>query len=131
MELVNGIQAFPYKNLPQNSALLKEAVESTLLLLYPFVPHFCEELWESIGHDGGIEKAGWPSFDEEAAADEELLIVVQVNGKLRGRVVVSADSSEELVKSIAFADEKVATFLEGKTPRKIIYVPGKLLNIVL
>ena len=131
MELVNGIQAFPYKNLPQNSALLKEAVESTLLLLYPFVPHFCEELWESIGHDGGIEKAGWPSFNEEAAADEELLIVVQVNGKLRGRVVVSADSSEELVKSIAFADEKVATFLEGKTPRKIIYVPGKLLNIVL
>ena len=131
MELVNGIQAFPYKNLPQNSALLKEAVESTLLLLYPFVPHFCEELWESIGHDGGIEKAGWPSFDEEAAADEELLIVVQVNGKLRGRVVVSADSSEELVKSIAFADEKVATFLEGKTPRKVIYVPGKLLNIVL
>ena len=131
MELVNGIQAFPYKNLPQNSALLKEAVESTLLLLYPFVPHFCEELWESIGHDGGIEKAGWPSFDEEAAADEELLIVVQVNGKLRGRVVVSADSSEELVKNIAFADEKVATFLEGKTPRKIIYVPGKLLNIVL
>jgi len=131
MELVNGIQAFPYKNLPQNSALLKEAIESTLLLLYPFVPHFCEELWENTGHAGGIENVGWPSFDEDAAADEELLIVVQVNGKLRGRVIVPADSSEESVKSIALADEKVVAFLEGKSPRKIIYVPGKLLNIVL
>lgn len=131
MELVNGIQAFSAKNLPQNSALLREALESTLLLLYPFVPHFSEELWEIIGHEGGIEKAGWPEFDAEAAADEELLIVVQVNGKLRGRVTVPTDSSEESVKSIAFADEKVLAYLEGKTPRKIIYVPGKLLNIVV
>jgi len=131
MELVNGIQAFPHKNLPQNSALLREAVESTLLLLYPFVPHFSEELWEKTGHAGGIEKAGWPSFDEEAAADEELLIVVQVNGKLRGRVTVPADASEESVRSIACADEKVLAYLEGKLPRKIIYVPGKLLNIVV
>jgi leucyl-tRNA synthetase len=131
MELVNGIQAFPGKNLPQNSALLREAVESTLLLLYPFVPHFSEELWEKTGHAGGIERAGWPSFDAEAAADEELLIVVQVNGKLRGRVVVPAESTEEAVRKVAFADERVAAFLEGTAPRKIIYVPGKLLNIVV
>ncbi len=131
MELVNGIQAFPQKNLPQNGALLREAIESTLLLLYPFVPHFTEELWEKIGHTGGIEEAGWPVFDEEAAADEELLIVVQVNGKLRGRVTVPVDATEESVKSLAFADDKVTTHLEGKTPRKIIYVPGKLLNIVV
>jgi len=131
MELVNGIQAFSPKNLPQNSALLKEALESTLLLLYPFVPHFSEELWERIGHEGGIEKAGWPEFDEEAAADEELLVVVQVNGKLRGRITVAADSSEESVKSAVFADDKVMSYLDGKTPRKIIYVPGKLVNIVV
>jgi leucyl-tRNA synthetase len=131
MELVNAIQAFSQKNLPQNSALLREALESTLLLLYPFVPHFTEELWERIGHDGGIEKAGWPAYDEEAAADEELLIVVQVNGKLRGRITVAADAAEEAVKGVVFADEKVMSYLDGKTPRKIIYVPGKLVNIVV
>jgi len=131
MELVNGIQAFTQKKLPQNGALLREAIESTLLLLYPFVPHFSEELWEKTGHVGGIELSGWPSFDAEAAADEELLIVVQVNGKLRGRVTVSVDASEESVKSLAFADERVTAHLEGKAPKKIIYVPGKLLNIVV
>ena len=93
------IQAFAPKNLPENSSLLREALESTLLLLYPFVPHFSEELWEKCGHKGGIELAGWPDYDEDAAADEELLIVVQVNGKLRGRITVPVDASEESVKS--------------------------------
>jgi leucyl-tRNA synthetase len=131
MELVNGVQAFSAKNLPENSALLKEALESTLLLLYPFVPHFSEELWERLGHAGGIELAGWPSFDAEAAADEELLIVVQVNGKLRGRITVPVDAAEDVVKAAAMADERVAPYLEGKSPRKVIYVPGKLLNVVV
>lgn len=131
MELVNAVHSFSPKNLPQNGPLLREALESTLLLLYPFVPHFSEELWEKTGHEGGIEKAGWPSYDQEAAADEELLIVVQVNGKLRGRVTVPVDAGEDSVKSVAFADEKVTAFLEGKAPKKVIYVPGKLLNIVV
>jgi leucyl-tRNA synthetase len=131
MELVNGIHGFTPKNRPENSALLREALESTLLLLYPFVPHFCEELWEKCGHKGGVELVGWPSYDQEAAADEELLIVVQVNGKLRGRITVPVDAAEEAVKAGALADERVMTYLEGKTPRKIIYVPGKLLNIVV
>jgi len=131
MELVNGIQAFAPKNLPENSALLREALESTLLLLYPFVPHFSEELWEKCGHEGGIELAGWPDYDRDAAADDELLIVVQVNGKLRGRITVPVDASEESVKAGALADDKVMVHLEGKSPRKIIYVPGKLLNIVV
>lgn len=131
MELVNAIHAFSPKNRPENSPLLREALESTLLLLYPFVPHFCEELWEKCGHRGGIELAGWPAYDQEAAADEELLIVVQVNGKLRGRITVPVDAAEEVVKAGALADEKVMAYLEGKSPRKIIYVPGKLLNIVV
>jgi leucyl-tRNA synthetase len=131
MELVNAIQSFAPKNLPENGPLLREALESTLLLLYPFVPHFCEELWEKTGHEGGMEKTGWPSFDQEAAADEELLIVVQVNGKLRGRITVPTDAGEDTVKSAAFADDRVLAFLEGKTPKKVIYVPGKLLNIVV
>ena len=131
MELVNAVHSFASKNSPENSALMKEAIESTLLLLYPFVPHFAEELWEMAGHNGGIEAAGWPSFDEEAAADEELLIVVQVNGKLRGRITVSVDADEASVKAAAFADEKVLVHLDGNPPRKVIYVPGKLLNIVV
>jgi leucyl-tRNA synthetase len=131
MELVNGIQAFTPKNLPQNAAVLKESLESTLLLLYPFVPHFSEELWETTGHSGGIELAGWPGFDEEAAADDELLIVVQVNGKLRSRITVPVDAAEAFVKESALADEKVVQFLQESVPRKVIYVPGKLVNIVV
>jgi len=131
MELVNGIHAFTPKDLPENGPLLRESLVSTLLLLYPFVPHFCEELWESIGHAGGIEQAGWPAYDADAAADEELLIVVQVNGKLRGRITVAVGASEDAVKKSALADERVVQYLDGKSPRKVIYVPGKLLNIVV
>jgi leucyl-tRNA synthetase len=131
MELVNAIYAFEPKNAPEHAAVLKEAVESVVLLLTPFVPHVTEELWESLGNRGGIEAAGWPSFDPEAAVDEEHLIVVQVNGKLRGKITVAADATEELVKASALADEKVTPWLEGKQVRKVVYVPGKLLNIVV
>jgi leucyl-tRNA synthetase len=100
-------------------------------MLAPFVPHFSEELWESIGHAGGIERAGWPSYDPAAAVDEELLIVVQVNGKLRGKITVPVGMSEGDVKALAMADERVQAHLAGQTIRKVIYVPGKLLNVVV
>lgn len=131
MELVNAIQAFEPKNAPGNGPVLKEALESVVLLLAPFVPHFAEELWEGLGHGDGIDVAGWPIVDEAATVDEELLIVVQVNGKLRGKVTVPASAAEDEVKASALADPKVVSFIEGKTVRKIIYVPGKLLNIVV
>ena len=131
MELVNAIQAFEPKNAPGNGPVLKEALESVVLLLAPFVPHFSEELWEGLGHGDGIDVAGWPTVDEAATVDEELLIVVQVNGKLRGKVTVAASAGEDEVKASALADPKVVSFIEGKTVRKIIYVPGKLLNIVV
>ncbi|CAG0960984.1 leucyl-tRNA synthetase [Geobacteraceae bacterium] len=131
MELVNAIYAFEPKNAPGNGPVLTEAIESVVLMLSPFVPHVAEELWESLGHKGGVEAAGWPSFDPAAAVDEEFLIVVQVNGKLRGKVTIAVDATEEQVKAAAFADEKVKPWLEGKQLRKAIYVPGKLLNIVV
>jgi len=131
MELVNAIQAFEPRNAPENGPVLTEAIESVVLMLSPFVPHVAEELWEALGHQGGVEAAGWPAFDPAAAVDEELLIVVQVNGKLRGKVTVAAGASEEQVKAAAFEDEKVKPWLEGKQLRKAIYVPGKLLNIVV
>ena len=131
MELVNAIQAFEPKNGDGNAPVLKEALESVVRLLAPFVPHFAEELWEGLGHSGGIDAAGWPAVDQAATIDDELLIVVQVNGKLRGKVTVSASASEDEVKASALADAKVNSFIEGKAVRKVIYVPGKLLNIVV
>jgi leucyl-tRNA synthetase len=131
MELVNSIFAFDPKNHPANAPVLKEAVESVILLLEPFVPHICEELWESLGHSGGIEASGWPSFDAEAAVEDELLIVVQVNGKLRGKITVEASAAEGDVKAAALNNDKVKSFMDGKSVKKVIYVPGKLVNIVV
>ncbi len=130
MELVNSIFAFEPKAHPANRTVLKEAVESVVLLLEPFVPHICEELWECLGYQGGVEAAGWPSFDEAAAADEELLIIVQVNGKLRGKITVDASAKEDEIKAAALADERVKSFTDGKAVKKVVCVPGKLVNIV-
>ncbi len=130
MELVNTLQAFEPKNHPVNAPVLKEALESVVLLLAPFVPHVAAELWEALGHGDGVEQAGWPPFDPSVAADEELLVVVQVNGKLRGKITVPVSAGESEVKDAALTDVRVKPFLEGKSVRKIIYVPGKLVNIV-
>ncbi len=131
MELVNSISSFESKKDPSCAPVLKEALEAVVLLLAPFVPHITEELWEGLGHEGGIGAASWPLYDANAIVEDELTIVVQVNGKLRGKVMVDAAATEEQVRSAALADEKVVAHMEGKTVRKIIYVPGKLLNIVV
>jgi len=131
MELVNAIQAFSQKSAPENVAVVREAVESVVRLLAPFVPHFAEELWSEIGHEGTLEAAGWPGYDAEAAVDEEVTVVIQVNGKLRSKLMVAPDIQEEAAKSAALADEKVQPFLEGKSVKKVVYVPGKLVNIVV
>ncbi len=131
MELVNAIQAFEPKNDPLNAPVLREALESVVLLLAPFVPHVSSELWEILGHEGGVEKAGWPGFDPAAVVDEELLVVVQVNGKLRGKITVPASAAEATVREAAFVDSRVKPFVEGKEVKKVIVVPGKLVNIVV
>jgi len=131
MELVNAIQALNGKGAPENVAVVREAVESVVRLLTPFVPHFAEELWVELGHEGGLEQAGWPKYDAEATVDEELTVVVQVNGKLRSKLIVAPDVQEEAVRAAALADDKVQIFLEGKSVKKVVYVPGKLVNIVV
>lgn len=131
MELVNAISAFEQKHDAVYAPVVREALESAVLLLAPFVPHITEELWEGLGHSGGINEAVWPAWDPAALVEDELLIVVQVNGKLRGKVTVPAGIDEEQVRILAFADEKVKPYLEGVTVKKSIYVPGKLLNIVV
>lgn len=129
MELVNGISAFPDKEgAPE---VMREAIESVVRLLSPFVPHICEELWQDLGYEESLEASGWPVWDEEALVADSLLIVVQVNGKVRGKVTVSADADNESVEATALADANVARFIEGKTVRKVIVVPGRLVNVVV
>ncbi|MGK2944499.1 MAG: leucine--tRNA ligase [Desulfuromonadales bacterium] len=129
MELVNGISTAPDKNAAPE--VLREAVETVVRLLSPFVPHICEELWQSLGYEASLEESGWPVWDESALVADTLLIVVQVNGKVRGKVTVPADADKESVEATALADANVIRFIEGKSVRKVIVVPGRLVNLVV
>jgi leucyl-tRNA synthetase len=111
-------------------AALKESVEALVLMLSPFVPHFAEELWERLGHGGGVVAAGWPSFDEAVAKAEEVEYAVQVNGKVRARVTVAADAPDADIVAAATAHPQVQAFTAGKTIRKTLVVRGRLVGIV-
>ena len=101
-----------------------------LLLLFPFAPHVTSEMWEQSGFGGDISTQPLPEFDPAALAKSEVELVLQVNGKIRSKLVVASDASEADVKSAALADEKVQTHLQGREPKKVIYVAGKLVNVV-
>jgi leucyl-tRNA synthetase len=123
--------AVPAAERPATQAVLREAIEALILMLSPFTPHMAEELWEQIGRTGGIVFAPWPAFDPEVARADEVVIPVQVNGKVRGRVTVPADSSEDAVREAALADPAVAAHVAGKTLVKVIVAGGKLVSIVV
>lgn len=129
MELLNHLQKAP-QNEAQDVALMREGVEAIVRLLNPITPHVCHTLWQLLGHDSEIEHAGWPVADKRALVEDEKLIVVQVNGKVRAKITVAADASKDLVESMAIGQPNVQQFTEGKTIRKVIVVPGKLVNIV-
>jgi leucyl-tRNA synthetase len=133
MELVNELYAVESEiaggNFP--AEVLAEAQRKLVLLLAPFAPYLAAELWEVLGEKDSILRHPWPEYDPALAKEEEIEYAVQVNGKLRGHVVVPADSPEELVRERAFADEKVRVSLDGKEVVKTIVVPGKLVNIVI
>ncbi|MBC7961735.1 MAG: leucine--tRNA ligase [Steroidobacteraceae bacterium] len=130
MELLNTLQSSEQVS-RQSAAVMKEALESVVLLMAPFVPHITEELWQRMGNKVPLSGSAWPEYDRDAVVDEEVLVVVQVNGKLRSKVTVAAGTGEEELKALALADEKVLLFTEGKAVRKVICVPGKLINIVV
>lgn len=115
----------------QDRALTQEVLSKVVLMLYPITPHIGFALWQALGGTGTVDEAQWPSADTAALVEDEKLVVVQVNGKVRGKITVAADATEEQVKTQAFADPAVIKFMDGKEVRKAIYVPGKLLNLVV
>ncbi|MDF2179341.1 leucine--tRNA ligase [Aliiglaciecola sp. CAU 1673] len=129
MELTNHLQKAPQES-AQDKAVMREGVTALVALLNPITPHICHVLWQDLGHTKGVEHSPWPELDEAALVEDEKLIVVQVNGKLRAKITVAADASEEQVKALAMQEDNVHQHLDGKTLRKVIYVPGKLLNMV-
>ena len=112
-------------------AIPKEYVEGFVKLLSPIAPHVAEELWEKLGHSGTITYATWPTYDESKMVDDEVEIVVQVKGKVRTKLVVSKDSTKEELEAAALADESIQKAAEGKEIRKVIAIPGKLVNVVI
>ncbi|MCL1043096.1 leucine--tRNA ligase [Shewanella marisflavi] len=129
MELMNRLQKAPMES-EQDRALMQEALCAVVRLLYPIIPHTSFELWQALGHEEAIENVLWPDVDESALVEDSKLIIVQVNGKLRAKITVAADADKETVEAAGMAEEGVLKHTEGKTVRKVIYVPGKLLNIV-
>jgi leucyl-tRNA synthetase len=146
MELVNELYAFCGKAQCVPSAddpdrvgeverastvsVLKEAVEALVRMLSPFAPHMAEELWEALGHADGVVAAGWPEFDEAVAKAEEIVVPVQVNGKLRGRLTVPVDTSEDRLRELALADPQVQSHINGRSVKKVVVARGRLVSIV-
>ena len=131
MKMLNGIETDEARS---NTPLLFEAISILLRTLYPLAPHVTHALWVELGFarkQGDLMDTAWPAVDEGALKQDEIEIVVQVNGKLRGRITVPATADQAAVQAIALADEKVLKFVEGKPVRKVIYVPGKLANLVV
>ncbi|MFP4137570.1 MAG: leucine--tRNA ligase [Halomonas sp.] len=130
MELTNALGRFDDTS-PRGLAVAREAVEACVLLLAPIIPHACHALWAALGHRAPVIDARWPAVDEAALARDTIELVVQVNGKLRARIEVEADADKSAIESQALAAENVQRHTEGKTVRKVIVVPGKLVNIVV
>jgi len=129
MELLNDLGKFDDSS-DQGRALVQEALESIVLMLSPIVPHIAHSLWHVLGHSDAVIDQAWPECDESALEQDSIELVIQVNGKLRGHIKVAADASRESIEELAIGNENVQRFVEDKTIRKIIVVPGKLINVV-
>ena len=133
MELVNDLYAFTEKGerTAQAGLVMREALEALVLMLAPFAPHTAEELWERFGHGGGLAAARWPAYDAEAAKAEAVVVPVQVNGKVRGRVTVAPDATETEMREAALAEPAVRAHLDGKEVVKVVVAPGRLVSLVV
>ena len=133
MELYNALNAAAQSGNRSGGAagVIKQGLETMIVLLAPFVPHVASELWEQLGHRERLDQVPWPEYSEAALEEERLLIVVQVNGKVRGKITVPADVTQEYIETDALADPKVQGFLDGKKVQRVVYVPRRLVNIVV
>ncbi len=130
MELLNAVAKYELRD-AQDRSLIHEAIESSVLILSPIVPHICHVLWQELGNKTAIADESWPTADAQARIAESVEIVVQVNGKLRARLTVAAGASEQALQDAALQDVKVKRFVDGREIRKVIVVPGKLVNVVV
>jgi leucyl-tRNA synthetase len=131
MELMNAIEALPVDaaSTPARRAVYREAIEAMVVLLSPFAPHIAEELWRDLGHEDSVMRAEWPEASEAAMKRDQVEMALQVNGKVRGRIMVSAGADAKAIEAEALADPQVARWLQGVTVRKVVVVPGRLVNI--
>ena len=130
MELLNSISKFVDSS-DQGRAVMREALESTIQLLAPIVPHITHQLWSELGHTSDLLTAPWPTCDESALVRSTIEMVVQVNGKVRAKIEVAADADQDIILHTALGDPNVQKFMADKTLRKKIVVPGRLVNIVV
>ena len=130
MELMNAVAKMTDDS-QQARAVLQEALEIVVLMLSPITPHISHYLWQQLGHDEAIVNVAWPEIDESAMVQDKVELMVQVNGKLRSKISVAADANKESIESLALADESVQRFIDGNEIRKVIVVPGRLINIVV
>ncbi len=130
MELINTLSKYS-DNSANGQAIKQEVLETILLMLSPIIPHVCKQLWHNLGHENDIVIAPWPKVDESALEQDSIKMMLQVNGKLRGEIVVSVSTNKEEIEKIALADENVMRFVEDKAIKKIIVVPKRLVNIVV
>jgi leucyl-tRNA synthetase len=131
MELLNEVNKKADHSTPDGLAVEREALKVTTLLLAPIVPHICHTLWQAMGFKGAVIDAPWPTHDEAALTRSSISMIVQVNGKLRAKLEVETDADQQRVKDLAMENENVLRFIDNKTVRKIIFVPDKLINIVV
>ena len=111
--------------------MVREALEALVRILAPYAPHTCEELWQMLGHAESLNEVAWPSYDAEAARAEEIVVAVQVNGKVRARLTVAADTPEAELERLAMADPAVAAHIAGKTVVKVVVATGRLVSIAV
>ena len=130
MELMNSIARFEDSS-PNGRAVVQESLESIVRLLAPIVPHICHELWRLLGHDDALIFSGWPAVDDTALTQDSIELVVQVNGKLRGRIQVAVDAARDDIEAQALTEHNVTRFIGDKPVRKVIVVPGRLVNVVV
>jgi leucyl-tRNA synthetase len=131
METVNELYAQEPLDSDVSPAVLKQLFETLVLMLFPIAPHISAELWEILGHPAAVSSEKWPSYSEDLAREEQIEIIIQVNGRMRGKILVDANLSDEEIKERALSDERIKPLIAGKQILKVVIVPKKLVNIVL